>query len=77
VNKSDTPTFDENNDFAYIGKISIDEDGIATITQYRKSDFVTGIVTWPAAFNVVSSDAGNDITTGSDSGAYYSAPEPP
>jgi hypothetical protein len=77
VNKSETPTFDENNDFAYLGKISVDEDGIATITQYRKSDFVTGIVTWPAAFNIVSADDGNSITQGTDGGAYYSEPEPP
>jgi len=77
INKTDPPTFDENNDFAYIGKISVDEDRVVTIVQYRKSDFVTGIVTWPVAFNIVSSDAGNDITTGSDAGAYYNAPEPP
>ncbi len=77
VDKSDTPTFDTNNDFAYIGKISVDAEGGATILQYRKSDFVTGIVTWPIGFSIVSADAGNDITTGSDGGAFYEAPEPP
>jgi hypothetical protein len=75
VEKTQTPTYDDDYDFIYLGKVAFDENGAATVQQFRKSDIITGIVTWPVGFNIVSSDAGNSITTGSDGGAYYDDPD--
>lgn len=72
----ETPTYDDDYAFIYIGKVSYDEDGIATVTQYRRSDIVTGIATYPVGFTIASADAGNSITEGSDGGAFYEAPPP-
>jgi hypothetical protein len=77
VEKTQTPTYDANFNHVYLGKVAFDENGAATVQQFRKSDIITGIVTWPVGFNIVSSDAGNSITLGSDNGAYYNEPDPP
>ena len=71
------PYYDDDFDFVYLGKVAFDANGAATVQQFRKSDIITGIVTWPVGFNIVSSDAGNSITLGSDNGAYYNEPDPP
>ncbi|MGK3946822.1 hypothetical protein ABK046_51715, partial [Streptomyces caeruleatus] len=44
--------------------------GTPTVIQFRKSDVVTSIASWPTNFTIVSADAGNQLTEGSDGGAY-------
>ena len=74
VEKFSTPTFDDDFAHVYLGKVSVNAESVPTITQYRRSDVMTGIVAWPTNFTIVSGDAGNSLTTGSDNGAFYDAP---
>ena len=74
VNSSDTPTYSGDFSYIYIGKVSYDADGNATIQQRRRSDIVTAVTAYPTGITVVSTDADNSITTGTDGRAFYEAP---
>jgi hypothetical protein len=58
----------------YLGKITVNENGIPFVEQYRKSDIEWQGSAWFQP-RVVSAQEGNSITTGSDGGAYYQEPE--
>jgi hypothetical protein len=57
----------------YLGKAEVDADGVVSVTQYRKSDICVTEPVWVSP-TIVSGDAGNSITTGTDGGAYYEEP---
>lgn len=54
--------------FAYIGQVAI-ASGVVTIDQWVRSDIYLAMATW--GHGIVSSDANNDITAGSDGGVFY------
>lgn len=56
------------NAMIYIGKVETDANGVATITQYRRSDVVIPIS--EIADPLISSDADNAISTGADGGLW-------
>lgn len=56
------------NAMIYIGKVETDANGVATITQYRRSDVVIPIS--EIADPLISSDADNAISTGADAGLW-------
>ena len=58
----------------YIGRIETFTDGSYTVKQWRKSDICVGNMGLPNDIHIVSTDASNSITVGSDLGAYYDAP---
>jgi hypothetical protein len=58
----------------YLGKVEVDANGSATIKQWRTSDIFSQMTALPDEFIIVSGDADNSITPGSDGGAYYDAP---
>lgn len=59
----------------YLGQVTVNAEGDgASIKQYRKSDIFIPMLTFTQGIRVVSEDLFNDITEGSDGGAYYNAP---
>jgi len=58
----------------YLGKITVNENGIPFVEQYRKSDIEWQGSAWFRP-RIVSLDEPNDIGTGTDGGARYVAPE--
>lgn len=56
------------NAMIFIGKVETDANGVATITQYRRSDVVIPIS--EIADPLISSDADNAISTGADAGLW-------
>lgn len=55
----------------YIGQIETFTDGSYTVKQWRKSDITVGNIAIPDDLHIVSTDASNSITVGTDKGAYY------
>lgn len=60
------------NAMIYIGKVETDANGVATITQYRRSDVVIPIS--EIADPLISSDDPNALGTGTDGGLYVEPP---
>jgi hypothetical protein len=58
----------------YLGKVEVDANGKVTIKQWRSSDIFSQMTALPDEFVIVSTDADNSITQGSDGGAYYDEP---
>jgi hypothetical protein len=58
----------------YLGKVEVDANGGTVIRQWRASDIFSQMTALPDEFVIVSADADNSITAGSDGGAYYDAP---
>jgi len=71
---SNTPAYDDDFAHIFLGQVAYDGDGVATVKQFRRSDVVTSLTPWPTNFTIVSADAGNSLTEGSDGGAFYDAP---
>jgi hypothetical protein len=65
-----TPTYDSDFAHIYLGKVTYDSAGAPTVIQFRRSDVITSLASWPTNFTIVSADAGNQISTGTDGGAY-------
>jgi hypothetical protein len=65
-----TPTYDSDFAHIYLGKVTYDSGGAPTVIQFRRSDVITSLASWPTNFTIVSADAGNQISTGTDGGAY-------
>ena len=65
-----TPTYDDDFAHIYLGKVTYDSVGAPTVIQFRRSDVITSLAAWPTNFTIVSADAGNQISTGTDGGAY-------
>lgn len=57
----------------FLGTVVVDAVGGITITQYRKSDITVVEPVWVYQ-TIVSLDASNSISTGSDGGAFYDEP---
>jgi len=57
----------------YLGKAEVDGDGAVTLTQHHRSDIAIVEPVWVIP-TIVSADASNSISTGSDGGAYYDEP---
>jgi len=74
VERTNTPTYSGDFSYIYIGKVSYDSNGNSTIQQHRRSDIVAAVTPYPTGISVVSTDADNDLTTGTDGRAFYEAP---
>jgi hypothetical protein len=57
----------------FLGSVSVDGDGAVSLDQYRRSDITVVEPVWIHPV-IVSADSGNDITAGSDGGAFYEEP---
>ena len=58
--------------YAYVGKVVMNADGVATITQILRSDLVLPAFGLPR--QIISDDATNDLAIGTDGGIVYDDP---
>jgi hypothetical protein len=58
--------------YYYVGKVALDADELATITQHLKSDLTLPVFGFP--FQILSDDANQSLTTGADGGIFYDEP---
>jgi hypothetical protein len=57
----------------YLGKVEVDADDNVTLTQHQRSDIAITTPVWVIP-TIVSADANNSVSVGSDGGAYYDEP---
>ena len=56
--------------YLYIGKVTVDADGVGAVEQYRKSDIILPASLYPAHIRSTDNSNDNAITKGTDNGLY-------